>query len=362
MRIVEVRVDCWRVPPHREIRDAVQQMEAVEIVTVTLLTDSGVEGMGFTYTLGRGGGSVMRLLEDDVAPRLIGLDPLRFEQVSGSLWWELHWVGRGGISQLALSAVDIALWDLLGRHRQEPVWRLLGGAREEVELYHTDCGWLQHSEDQLVREAAGAVESGFSGVKIKVGRPELSEDISRVAAVRRAVGDGVKIMVDANHAFTPGEAVRRGRRLEELDIFWFEEPIRADNVGGHVRLKEAVSIPIALGESLYSIYEFKSYLQAGAVDFVQADLCRCGGFTTWRKIAAMAEAWDVPVAPHHVMELHVQAVAGVSNGLFAEYIPAFSQVLEHPLEVYGGRARAPEVPGTGVSFDRKKIEELSSGV
>lgn len=359
MRVTGVEVEHWSVPPHREIEDAVQQMEAVEVVTASVTTDEGVSGMGFTYTIGRGGESVARLLETEVAPRLIGRDPLRVEEINNALWWDLHWIGRAGVSQLAASAVDIALWDLIGHFRQEPVWRLLGGAREEVELYHTDCGWLQHTEDQLVREAVAAVEEGFRGVKIKVGRPEMAEDLSRLGAVRHAVGDSVKIMVDANHAFTPAEAIRRGRRFEQFDIFWFEEPIPADNVRGHAQIREALSVPVALGESLYSLYDFKAYLAAEAVDIIQADVCRCGGFTTWRKIAAAAEAWDVPVAPHYVMELHVHAVAGVSNGMFAEYIPAFDRIVERPLEVIGGRSRAPTVPGTGVTFDRTKIERFS---
>lgn len=359
MQIEDVAVEVWRVPPHREIRDAVQQMEAVEVVTVSISTDEGVTGSGFTYTIGRGGEAIARLLETELAPRLIGHDPLRFEEINHCLWWDLHWIGRAGVSQLALSAVDIALWDLAGHHFGEPVWRLLGGMRREVELYHTDCGWLQHSRDQLVRETAQAVEEGFRAVKIKVGRPDMTEDIARVRAVRETVGDDVKIMVDANHAFTPAEAIRRGKRLEELDVFWFEEPIRADNVEGHAQLKESISVPIALGESLYSLYEFKSYLAAEAVDIIQADVCRCGGFTAWRKIAAMAEAWDVSVAPHYVMELHAHAVAGVPNGMYVEYIPAFTQVVETPLEISGNTAKAPTAPGTSVSFDREKVQELA---
>ena len=134
MKITGVSLERWRVPPHREIRDAVQQMEAVEVVAATLETDEGVSGSGFTYTIGRGGESVLKLLETEVAPRLIGRDPLRFEEVSHALWWDLHWVGRGGVSQLAVSAVNIAVWDLFGKCQGEPVWRLLGGAREEVEL------------------------------------------------------------------------------------------------------------------------------------------------------------------------------------------------------------------------------------
>ena len=358
MHITDVLVERWSVPPHRQISDAVQKMEAVEVVTATIHTDQGTSGVGFTYTIGRGGDAIARLLETEVAPRLVDADPLRIEKINHELWWDLHWVGRAGISQLAISAVDIALWDLTGKYRQEPVWRLLGGARGEVELYHTDCGWLQHSQEQVVREAAQAVEEGFRAVKIKVGREEMAEDLSRLRAVRDAVGDYIKIMVDANHAFTPAEAIRRGKRFEEIDIFWFEEPIPADNVGGHVQLKEATSIPIALGESLYSLYDFKAYLDAGAADIVQADVCRCGGFTNWRKIAAVAEAWNVPVAPHYVMELHVHAVAGVPNGMFAEYIPAFTQVVENPLVVSKGKTKAPTSAGTGVYFDSSKIGRL----
>lgn len=360
MKITDVEIERWSIPPHREISDAVQQMEAVEVVTATISTDQGPSGMGFTYTIGRGGETIARLLETEVAPRLIGKDPLKVEQINYDLWWDLHWVGRGGISQLAVSAIDIGLWDLAGRYRGEPVWRLLGGAKDEMELYHTDCGWLQHSREQIVREASQAVEEGFRAVKIKVGREEMSEDISRLKAVRRAVGDDVKMMVDANHGFTPAEAIRRGKRFEELDIFWFEEPLPADNVGGHTQLKEAISTPIAVGESLYSLYEFKAYLDAGAVDIVQADVCRCGGFTNWRKIAAAAEAWDVPVAPHYVMELHAHAVAGVPNGMFVEYIPAFAQVVESPMKVSNGKSRAPSAPGTGVSFDMAKVSSLTT--
>lgn len=360
MRITDVSVERWSIPPHRKISDAVQKMEAVEVVTTTVHTDQGTSGLGFTYTIGRGGEAVARLLETELVPRLVNSDPLRVEKLNHQLWWDLHWVGRAGISQLAISAIDIALWDLAGNYREEPVWRLLGGAREEVELYHTDCGWLQHSQEQIVREVAQAVEEGFRAVKIKVGREEMAEDLSRLRAVRDAVGDYVKIMVDANHGFTPAEAIRRGKRFEELDIFWFEEPIPADNVGGHVRLKEGTSIPIALGESLYSLYDFKAYLDAGAIDVIQADVCRCGGFTNWRKIAAAAEAWDVPVAPHYVMELHTHAVAGVPNGMFVEYIPAFTQVIESPMEVSRGRSIAPSAPGTGVSFDMAKVSSLTT--
>lgn len=360
LEITTVDVDVWRVPPHRVITDAVQVMEYVEVVSVTLGTNSGVSGTGFTYTLGRGGPSIATLIRDEVAPRLLGADPLRREAVNQQLWWDLHWVGRTGISQLALSAVDIALWDLAGRHYGEPVWRLLGGAREQVPMYHTDCGWLQHTEDELVRESAAAVEQGFRAVKIKVGRPELAEDLGRLRAVRRSVGDEVAIMIDANHAFTPAEAVRRGRYFEDIDLSWFEEPIRADNISGHAKLKEALTVPIALGESLYSFYDVKNYLEAGVVDIVQADVARIGGFTALAKIAAMAQAWDVVVAPHYLMELHVHAVAGFANGYYVEYIPAFERLVEQPLTIADGTVTAPTTPGTGVTFDRAAIDRHQS--
>jgi L-alanine-DL-glutamate epimerase-like enolase superfamily enzyme len=358
LEIVGVDVDVWRVPPHRSISDAVQVMEFVEVVSVELRTDTGVTGTGFTYTLGRGGPAIAALIRDEIAPRLVGTDPLRREAVNQQLWWDLHWVGRTGISQLAISAIDIALWDIAGRHYGEPVWRLMGGARAQVPMYHTDCGWLHHSKDELIRESAAAVEQGFRGVKIKVGRPELAEDLDRLRAVRQSVGDDVAIMIDANHAFTPAEAVRRGRYFEEVGLTWFEEPIRADNISGHLQLKEALTVPIALGESLYSVYDIKNYVEAGAVDVIQADVARIGGFTALAKIGAIAQAWDLKVAPHYLMELHVHAVAGLPQGYYVEYIQAFERLVQQPLQVTDGMATAPETPGTGVTFDREAIARL----
>lgn len=334
-------------------------MEWVELVTARVVTEGGHEGFGYTYTIGRGGGAVKALLDQEMVPLVIGEDALAVERIWEKLWWGIHWVGRGGIAQLAISAVDIALWDLKARAMGVPLAVALGGCQEEVPAYHTDCGWLNHTVEELERETAQAVEQGFRAVKIKVGRPELEEDVARLRAVRRVVGDGTTILVDANHRFTVAEAIRRGKRFEELGIAWFEEPIRADNVSGHAELRQAISIPIATGESLYTRFDFKNYIQQGAVDIVQADVGRVGGFTEWKRIADMALAWDLPVAPHYLMELHIHAAAAVPNGMYVEYIPTLNSVLAEPLQVKDGKVRVPQRPGHGILFDMDRLQRYA---
>lgn len=347
--IERIEVRRLSVPPHRPMVDSVQAVEALEIIEVELTTMGGLQGRGFTYTLGRGGAAVAAMVET-LAPLLEGEDARHRERINERLWWGVHWVGRAGISQLAASAVDIALWDLRGVALGEPVWSLLGGARREVPAYNTDCGWLQHEPSQLVEEASAAIEAGFGAVKIKVGRATLGEDFARLAAVRSAIGDTPAIMIDANHGFTPAEALRRGRAFEEIGLAWFEEPVPVDNIEGHRQVKEGLSIPIALGESFFSLHEARRYIEAGLVDILQMDACRAGGFTALQKASALAETHDVVLAPHHVMELHAHAALGLHNAIYVEYIPAFSGAVLEPLNVLDGTVKAAWIPGTGVRF------------
>jgi len=359
--IKELRVSLARVPPHKPMHDAVQRMEALELVVVAIADDAGNEGLGFTYTLGKGGAAIVSVIKDCLAGYVLGVDPTRVEYANHAMHWGVHWVGRTGLTQLAISAVDNALWDLRSRQADQPLWRHLGGYSGTVPTYNTDCGWLQMTKRGVLDAVQEAVDAGFSAVKIKVGRPELRTDVDRVSAVRDLVGDDVRIMVDANHAFTPAEAVRRATALEDLAITWFEEPIRADNVQGHRRLRDATSIPIALGESLYSLHEVRNFVEAGAVDVLQADVCRIGGFTVWRKAAAVAEAWGIEVAPHHMMELHVHAAASTPAATYVEYIPALSAAVRDPLQMQEGHVTAPDRPGVGIQF-RPEVLNLSAVV
>lgn len=192
---------------------------------------------------------------------------------------------------------------------------------------------------------------------MKIGKPDASEDLERLTAVREAVGPRLDLMVDANQSMTAAEAVRRVARLDPLDLFWLEEPLPADDVSGHVRLAAATAVPIAVGESLYSIAQFRDYLHRGAASIVQPDVARVGGITPWLKVAHLAETFNVDVCPHFLMELHVSLAAAVPNGRYVEHIPQLRAITRTGLAVENGHAVAPETPGLGIDWDRDAMDD-----
>ena len=354
MKITRVDTHFYRFPAHRKIVDAIQEFDAMEVITATVHTDQGTEGVGFAYTIGRGGRSVKVFLDDEFVPLVLGEDPGDIERLWEKMWWGPHWVGRGGVASVAMCAIDIALWDLKAKHADLPLYKLLGGCRDRMPVYDTDGGWLNHTEQELVTQAAEQVEQGYTGIKIKVGKPNRSEDVARIRAVREAIGPYVKLMVDANLHWTAAEAIARARLFEEFDLFWLEEPIEADDVLGHEKLRRATSIPIALGESLYNRHVFKEYLARDAVSILQPDVGRVGGITEWLRIAHMAHSFNVNVSPHFLMELHIQVTCGVPNALWVEHIPFLSRFVVEPLRIENGYAYPPATPGHGVALDEAK--------
>lgn len=218
-------------------------------------------------------------------------------------------------------------------------------------VYTTEGGWLQLSTDQLIQDAVQMRERGFRGAKIKIGKPQGRADHERLSAVRAAVGDSFELMADANQGLRLDDAERRSRALADLDLAWLEEPLPADDVGAHARLLSASPVPIAVGESLYSVTQFKEYLHSNACSVVQADVARVGGITPWLKVAHLAEAFNVPVAPHFLMELHIALACGVPNGQWVEYIPQLEPITTAQLEVRDGYAFPSASPGIGISWD-----------
>ncbi|MGG7506968.1 mandelate racemase/muconate lactonizing enzyme family protein [Plantibacter sp. YIM 135249] len=336
--------------------DAVQSFLKQETIFVEIDTADGLTGVGYSYTIGTGGRAVLSMLRDHLIPSLIGLDSRAIEAVWTTLFRSTRATTVGAITSLALAAIDTALWDVRGKRTGEPLWRMAGGYRREVPLYDTEGGWLHLSQGDLV---AGALESqakGLRGVKLKVGKPSVTEDRERLLAVRDAVGADFHIMVDANQSMTAAEAVRRAAAFEDADLFWFEEPLPADDVSGHARLAASTSIPIAVGESMYSIAQFRDYLHRDAASVVQVDVARIGGITPWLKVAHLAEAYNTVVCPHFLMELHVSLVAAVPNGHYVEHIPQLRGITRDELEIRDGLAVAPETPGLGIDWDDDAID------
>lgn len=355
-RIESVEILLVELPPPVPRSDAIQSFVTQETPIVRLRTADGGSGAGYSYTIGTGGSSIVALLKDHLAPRLVGRDAACVEQLWRELLFATHATSVGAITSLALAAVDTALWDWRCRRDGQPLWRAAGGAQADVPVYTTEGGWLHLSPDELVRQSVEAREQGFKGAKLKVGKPRLAEDLARLRAVRQAVGEGFEIMVDANQCFTLGEALRRAPHFAELAIGWLEEPLPADDLSGHQRLASQATLPIAVGESLYSPGQFGDYVRAGACHIVQVDVARVGGITPWLKVAHMAECCNLAVAPHFLMELHVSLTCAVPNGAWLEVIPQLDAVAASRVAIRDGRASPPDTPGLGIAWDWPEIE------
>jgi L-alanine-DL-glutamate epimerase-like enolase superfamily enzyme len=299
-RIERVEVLMVDLVPKVKRTDAIQAFTSQETPIVRVFTDDGLMGAGYSYTIGTGGRSVVELIHHHLAPQLIGRDPAMVEQIWKGLFFHNHATAVGAITALALAAVDTALWDLRCRRAGLPLHVMAGGAQDRVPLYSTEGGWLHVPTEALIEDAIQAKARHFGGCKIKVGRPHVAEDVPRLEAVREAVGAGFEIMVDANQAFTVDEAIRRARHFEPLDLACFEEPMPAEDLGGHVRLSAATTLPVAVGESMHSISHFREYLQRDACSIVQVDVARIGGITPWLKTAhlGIVQRAGLPALPH----------------------------------------------------------------
>jgi L-alanine-DL-glutamate epimerase-like enolase superfamily enzyme len=356
--ITRARAFLIDLPVETPRTDAVQAFLKQETIFVEVTTGDGGTGLGYSYTIGTGGTAVLALLTDCLLPQLIGKDARAVE----SVWGDLHAATRatavGAITSLALAAVDTALWDWRCRQAALPLRLMAGGAKERIPLYDTEVGWLHLSIAELVTGAQDAVKAGRAGVKVKIGKPSPAEDLERLTAVREVLGPDRDLMADANQSMTAAEAIRRARVLEPVDLFWLEEPLPADDVAGHERLARATSVPIAVGESLYSIGQFAEYLSRGAAGVVQVDVARIGGITPWLKVAHLAEAHNVTVCPHFLMELHVSLCAAVPNSRYLEYIPQLRAITRSELEIVNGEAVAPSSIGLGIDWDLDAIDDL----
>jgi len=357
-KIARVEILLVDLVPKVKRVDAIQSFVSQETPIVRITDADGAVGTGYSYTIGTGGHSVIELLKRTLAPALIGREAMEIERIWRDLLFLTHATTTGAITSIALAAIDTALWDLKARKLGLPLHILAGGAQESIPLYTTEGGWLHLETDALVEDALRAKAAGFGGCKLKVGRP-IHEDVKRIGAVREAVGEGFEIFTDANQRFNVDEAIRRARAYEPLDIGWFEEPLTAEDISGHTRLVAHTSIPIAVGESLYSAMHFREYLERHACSVVQVDVGRIGGITPWLKVAHMAEAFNIAVCPHFLMELHVGLCAAIPNARWVEYIPQLDEITSTTMTIQNGRAIPSAEPGLGIDWDFDAIDRMA---
>ena len=329
---------------------------------VHIHTDAGPEGLGLTSAVP----GARQVVESGLKELLIGKDPFNIEQIWNDMFWAVRGYGRKGVAFCAISAVDIGLWDLKAKALGLPLYKLLGPYTESVPVYGSG-GWTHYTEDELVAEMTGIVERNIHRVKMKVGKDfgkAEREDIERVAAVRKAVGDDVAVYIDANNGYYPKQAIYMAREFEQLQVGWFEEPTLADDVPGLAEIRRAINIPVASGEHEYTKYGFRELIAGGGVDIAQPDVGRIGGITEWMKAAHLAHAFNLPVAPHAVQLVHLHVCCATPNLKVVEYLLNAELAdrvwyTEFPEPRDGMWSPYPDRPGLGLELDPYSVERYA---
>ncbi|MBV9107740.1 MAG: mandelate racemase/muconate lactonizing enzyme family protein [Verrucomicrobia bacterium] len=357
--LAEILPGHYRIALPTPLSDSMHgRLVAFELNTVRLRDSEGAGGTGYTFTCGRNGSAIHALLHNDFPDLVIGQDGDRIELLWRRLWWGLHYGGRGGPTVLALSAFDMALWDLKAKRINQPLWKLLGGNNSRVSCYSGGID-LDLPLERLLQQSDNVLQKGFRAIKMKVGRERLAEDVERVRAMREHLGDDFPLMVDANMKWTVDQAIRAARAFHQFDPVWLEEPIIPDDFTGHSRLVREGGLPIAAGENLRTLWDFKHLIEIGGVTFPEPDVTNCGGITPFMKIAHLAEAFNLPVTTHGAHDVTVHLLAAVPN---ASYLEAhgfgLDSYIAEPLHIEEGYAIACDRPGHGIEFDWDGLESL----
>jgi L-alanine-DL-glutamate epimerase-like enolase superfamily enzyme len=356
MKITRVKTTLVDVPLTKPVATAIHEMKSVGCVIVELETDEDLTGESYVFTLN---GTRLKSLHEMVlgfSHLVQGRDPFFVSQIWQEIWNEMNAIGHKGFSVAALSALDTACWDLIGKAVEKPLYKVFGACRDKVKTYASGGLWLSQDIDQCTREAQGFVEAGFRAMKIRLGSPKIEDDIARVRAIREAVGPEIELLADANQGFTIKHAIRLGRRLEEFSLGWFEEPVDYQNLPGHAEVRRALDIPVASGETEYTCRGMRNILEAGAVDVLMPDLQRIGGLSEFRRAVALAACFDIPVSTHLFSEHSICIAASEPNCISVEHMPWFAPLFNEPMDIQGGFLLVPDRPGAGFSFDQSAIQ------
>jgi len=358
VKITDVTTEQYRWPRHKPISNGLHTYTHSGLGLVKIHTDEGTLGVGVCAMNG-----IVKATVEHLKPELLGEDPIDVERLWHKMWVP-KLIGRRGLTTRAIAGIDIALWDLRAKVAGMPLYKMLGGYRNRMPTYVAG-GYYEEGKGlkELQREMLDSVEMGAKAVKMKIGAVPIREDVERVKAVREAIGPDISLLVDANCAYRAYEAVQIAKRMEEYDIYWFEEPVAPDDYEGHKRLAAMTTIPIATGENEYTRYGFRDLIATGAVPILNADAKVLGGVTEFMKVAAYAQAHDLRIAPHGSQDIHIHLVTAISNGLLLEYYrdstdPMHGKILKETLSLNDDGTVSPtESPGIGVDPNYEFLEQ-----
>jgi L-alanine-DL-glutamate epimerase-like enolase superfamily enzyme len=327
----------------------------VEFIFVELITTEGIHGTGFTFALTGGGTSVKKYIDDTIKPFLLGKKIIDWDKHWHTLWDKHQRMGNGN-GLLGLSAIDIAVWDIRSKQNNLPLFKLLGKQRDAMPIYGSGRATHGMSTEQLIEGSLSYVSEGYKAIKLRAGSLGIREDIKRIRAVREAVGYDIDIMVDCNERLTFPEALKLGRHLEEMDIYWMEEPLPSGDIAGHKRLAEQLKVPVAVGEHLHGRFDYVNYIKQDAATIFQPDVPLVGGITEWIRISHITEGFGCVLTPHFLPEFHIQLGLATKNCISIEHFPLIDEILEETLTIKGGLAFPPDRTGHGMLWNIDKIK------
>ena len=361
MKITDINITGYEWNRPKPLRNGKYTYPKGGIAVITIDTDNGVYGLGITGGVTIIPFGIIKAFIDEFKPILIGENPFDVEKIWAQLWAPKV-VGRRGLSTKIISLIDIALWDIRGKATNQPLHKLLGGYQESIPVYLAG-GYYEEGKtlSDLSSEMSSYVELGVTSVKMKIGGASITQDIERVRIARDAIGPDVNLMVDANNAYTYSEAIRIAKRLEEFDIFWFEEPVAPDDYRGHKLVADATSIPIAAGENEFTRYGFRDLIEGQCVAILNPDAQVLGGITEFMKVAALAQAYNLPISPHGLQELHIHLATAIPNGMILEYYnsttdPMWGKCFKQHLALEEGYAIPSSDPGLGIELDTQGLK------
>lgn len=324
-------------------------MTEVHFLVAEIRTAQGYEGVGFSYSK-RAGGPAQYAHARQVADNLIGEDPNDIGKLFVKLLWAGASVGRSGVAVQALAAIDVCLWDLKAKRAGLPLSKLIGAHRDGVRTYNTSGGFLHTPLEEMLENATASREAGIGGIKIKVGHPDRTVDMTRLTAMREHLGDDFPLMVDANQQWDRATAMRMCRAMEEFDLVWIEEPLDAYDYEGHADLARAIDTPIATGEMLASVAEHAKLIQHRSCDIIQPDAPRIGGITEFLRLTTLADQAGLSLAPHFAMEIHCHLSATYPREPWVEHFDWLDPLFNERMEIADGRMLVSQRPGLGVTL------------